>query len=86
VSESFTIAYRFRGPETSGNGGYTAEAPVVLGRMAAVVPRPIPVGAGGVAVGWPLGRDGRKLHSGTALFAADGTLLGYARQTWIVLG
>ncbi len=45
---------------------------------------PIPVGAAGIAVGWPLGRDGRKLYSGTAFFAADGRLHGFARQTWIV--
>ncbi|MBN2114637.1 MAG: hypothetical protein JW785_11000 [Acidimicrobiia bacterium] len=57
---------------------------VVLGRMAARVLRPMPVGAGGLAIGWPLGRDGRKLYSGTALFSPDGRLYGFARQTWIV--
>lgn len=62
------------------------ERPVVLGRMAARLVHPIPVGADCLAVGWPLGREGRKLFSGTALFALDGTLLGCGRQTWIVLG
>jgi hypothetical protein len=56
----------------------------VLGRMAARLLAPVPVGSGGVAVGWPLGREGRKLYSGTALFDAAGTLQGLARQTWIV--
>lgn len=57
---------------------------VVLGRMAARVLEPMPVGAAGIAIGWPLGRDGRKLYSGTALFSPDGYLHGFARQTWIV--
>lgn len=61
------------------------ERPVVLGRMAARLLRPIPVGADCVAAGWPLGREGRKLFSGTALFGPDGVLYGFGRQTWIVL-
>ena len=58
---------------------------VVLGRMAARVLRPLPADVAGVAVGWPLGRDGRKLFSGTAFFGSDGSPYGYARQTWIVM-
>lgn len=58
---------------------------VVLGRMAARVTAPFPAGGSGVAVAWPLGREGRKLYSGTALFGDDGRLHGCARQTWIVL-
>jgi hypothetical protein len=58
---------------------------VVLGRMAARVLVPVPVGTSGVAVGWPLGREGRKLYSGTALFDGSGRLHAYARQTWIVM-
>jgi len=42
------------------------------------------VGASGVAVGWPLGREGRKLYSGTAFFGPGGRLHGSARQPWIV--
>ena len=60
--------------------------PVVLGRMATRLARPIPVGLDGLAVGWSLGREGRKLFSGTALFGLDGTLYGWGKQTWIVLG
>ena len=63
----------------------TEETGVVLGRMAARVTAPFPAGGAGVAAGWPLGREGRKLYSGTALFGADGRLHGCARQTWIVL-
>jgi len=61
------------------------ETGVVLGRMAARLLAPFPVGGFGVAVGWPLGREGRKLYSGTALFGPGGRLHGWARQTWIVL-
>lgn len=61
------------------------ETGVVLGRMAARVTAPFPAGGAGVVAGWPLGREGRKLYSGTALFGSDGRLHGCARQTWIVL-
>jgi hypothetical protein len=61
------------------------ETGVVLGRMATRVLAPFPVGGHGVAVGWPLGREGRKLYSGTALFGPGGRLHGLARQIWIVL-
>jgi hypothetical protein len=66
-------------------GRHLKGGPVVLGRMAAHLVRPIPMGAAGVAVGWPLGQEGRKLYSGTAVFGPDGALHGYARQTWIVV-
>ena len=61
------------------------DQPVVLGRMAAAVTGSVRPGDRTIATGWELGREGRKLFSGTALFRADGTLLGRARQTWIVL-
>ena len=56
----------------------------VLGRLAARIehlPRP---DERCVVMGWPLGQDGRKLYAGTAVFGADGRLLGSARATWIV--
>lgn len=62
------------------------ERPVVLGRMAARLLNPIPLGTDLLAIGWPLGREGRKLFSGTAVYRPDGTLYGIGRQTWIVLG
>jgi hypothetical protein len=61
------------------------DQPVVLGRMVAAVTGSIRAGDRAIAAGWELGREGRKLFSGTALFAVDGTQLGRARQTWIVL-
>jgi hypothetical protein len=38
-----------------------------------------------VLVAWGLGRSGRKLHAGTALFDAGGRLRGRSAQTWIVI-
>ena len=35
-----------------------------------------------VVTGWQIDRDGRKLFAGTALAAADGTVLARARATW----
>ncbi|MCB2224724.1 MAG: hypothetical protein KQH83_11205 [Actinobacteria bacterium] len=61
------------------------DRPVVLGRMAAVLERPAPDDGEYVAMGWPIGVEGRKLFSGTVLYGADGTRHGWATQTWIVL-
>jgi hypothetical protein len=64
--------------------GAEGRGDIVLGRMTARVHRVPEAGEECVAASWPLGEDGRKLHAGTALFAADGDLLALARQTWIV--
>jgi hypothetical protein len=63
--------------------GAEGRGETVLGRMAARVLHVPDVGARCVVLSWPLGEDGRKLFAGTALFAEDGELLAYARQTWI---
>ena len=36
-----------------------------------------------VVAGWPIERDGRKLHAGTALYGEDGEVLALSRQLWI---
>ena len=59
--------------------------PVVLGRMAARLLAGVQVGETYLSVGWPIERDGRKLYAGTALFTGTGDLVGYARQTWVVI-
>jgi hypothetical protein len=68
-------------------GAYATGVPgrgtVVLGRLAARVERVSEPGERCVAVGWPLGSDGRKHAAGTALFSAAGELLGLARALWI---
>jgi hypothetical protein len=55
----------------------------LLGRLVARIDRAPRIDEPCVAVGWLLGRDGRKIHAGSALYAADGELLGLARATWI---
>jgi hypothetical protein len=68
--------------------GYFATAqpdyPVaLLGRMTAELLGSVHVDEPCVVIGWSLGREGRKLRAGTALFGADGGLRGRAHQTWI---
>jgi hypothetical protein len=57
----------------------------VLGRLAAVIDAEVEVGMSCVAIGWPIGREGRKLFAGSALFSEHGDLLAHARATWIEL-
>lgn len=67
--------------------GMQAAAPervtALLGRLGAHIHRRPRVGEPCVATGWLLGRDGRKIHAATAIFSADGELLGASRATWI---
>ncbi|RLC58141.1 MAG: hypothetical protein DRI30_03085 [Chloroflexi bacterium] len=56
---------------------------VVLGRLTVRIMTPPRAGERYVVSGWPLGEDGRKLFSGTALHSADGTLYAAARAVWI---
>lgn len=56
----------------------------LLARMTGRVDRLPADGERCVVVGWSLGEDGRKLHAGTALVAADGEVLAVSRQLWIV--
>jgi hypothetical protein len=59
--------------------------PTVLGRMAARIDAQVRPGSPCVVCGWEIGVDGRKRHTGTALFSESGKLLGTARATWIEL-
>ena len=61
----------------------SAGRPAVLGRLAARILAPVLPGERCVVIGWPLGGDGRKLYSGTALFGEDGGLRAFARATWV---
>lgn len=56
---------------------------ILLGRFEVELTAPVRVGERCVVIGWPLGKDGRKIHSGTAVFGADGRLCGKARAIWI---
>lgn len=59
------------------------DRPAVLARFEVRIDVPARIGQPHVLVAWELGRDGRKLHSASALLAADGTILGRARALWI---
>jgi hypothetical protein len=59
--------------------------PFVLGRFAVRIPGPVRAGAPHAVTGWRVGRDGRKMDAGSAIFTADGELVALARATWIQL-
>jgi len=57
----------------------------LLGRMVGEVDPTIAPGERCVVVGWPIGRSGRKLQAGTAIFDESGTRRGVSLQTWITI-
>lgn len=59
--------------------------PIVLGRLTGRLIAAVRAGEPHVAVAWPLGHDGRKRHSATAIFTAGGGLAAVARALWIEL-
>ena len=60
----------------------SADDVVLLGRLAARLVAPVRQGERYVAMGWPLGSEGRKLYAGSALLAENGELHAVARATW----
>lgn len=64
---------------------FSAKAYLLLGRIAANLFSRVLSGQPCVVLGWPAGRDGRKLFSGSAIFAEDGALLASAQATWIAM-
>ncbi len=56
---------------------------ILLGRLAADLRSPVEVGEPHVVQAWPVSRDGRKLHTASALFTAAGELCAVARAVWI---
>lgn len=59
------------------------ERPVVLGRLAVEIARPVLATETHIVAGWRLGSDGRKHFSGTVIWRADGTPCAWGRATWI---
>jgi hypothetical protein len=57
----------------------------LLGRLAVRIDARPRTGERCVVTGWLIGRDGRKIHCGSALFAETGTLLAVGKATWIEL-
>ncbi|UYM06686.1 hypothetical protein [Solicola gregarius] len=69
-------------------GGWAAhikEKPMVLARMTAALYRRPRIGEECVVLGALRGVERRKNHAATALYAADGELLGRAEQIWITI-
>jgi hypothetical protein len=58
---------------------------IVLGRFVAEVKEGLEPGQNCVTIGWPIGNDGRKLFSGSAIFSERGELLAAGRATWIAV-
>ena len=56
---------------------------VLLGRLAATLIHPVQPGEDHVLISWQTGRNGRKLHTHSALFTASGDLLAAADAVWI---
>jgi hypothetical protein len=87
VPDASTVGPEFVWAALDCPGAYATGVPgrgtVVLGRLAARVDRVPGAGERCVAVGWPLGSEGRKHGAGTALFTAGGELLGLGRALWI---
>lgn len=57
---------------------------MLLGRITGRLEGSIAPGEPVIVLGWQIGREGRKLQSGTALFGADGGLRGIARALWVL--
>jgi hypothetical protein len=57
---------------------------IVTARMIAVIDQPLQVGHRYTVIGWPIAREGRKLHAGTAIFDAAGKVQARSRQLWLI--
>ncbi len=56
---------------------------LVLGQMSVQIHEDISAGEHCIALGWPLGQDGRKLYSASAIVNQDGEVAATAKATWI---
>lgn len=57
--------------------------PVVTGKMAARIEKPIAIGEKCVVIGWAKAHDGRKHQTGAAIFDQQGDLCGVSDLLWI---
>jgi hypothetical protein len=71
--------------------GYFAHVPfpaglaALLGELCARIDARVSPGERCIVTGWSLGAEGRKHYAGSAVFAADGSLVALARATWITV-
>jgi hypothetical protein len=61
------------------------ETPIITARMTATIDQALVVGERYVVIGWPIAREGRKLHAGTAIFDVDGRIRARSKQLWLIL-
>ncbi|MCJ9429794.1 hypothetical protein [Kordiimonas marina] len=57
----------------------------LLGRLSAEILAPLKAEGDATVLGWDLGSSGRKHRCGTAIYAADGTLIAKAEGLWITV-
>ena len=57
----------------------------MLGRLTARIVKPVLAGKRYAVIGWRLSTEGRKMHSGSAVFDYDGIICAAARAIWIRL-
>lgn len=57
---------------------------MMTARMTAVIDIALRAGTRYGVMGWPIARDGRKLHAGTAIFDANGVVHARSLQLWLL--
>jgi hypothetical protein len=65
--------------------GLSGDTAILLGRMTASVGVLPAAGDQCLVIAWPDGRDGRKLHAGSALLGPGGEVLAAARAVWLTV-
>src|SRR5262245_37801689 len=82
-----TISPEFVSAALDCPGGFAfphpAEGTILLGELTVQQFQPVLAGQRHVVAGWQILQDGRKHHTGTALFSESGTCLAAARGIWL---
>jgi hypothetical protein len=65
--------------------GLSGDTAILLGRMTASVGVLPAAGDQCLVIAWPDGRDGRKLHAGSALLGPGGEVFAAARAVWLTV-
>jgi len=66
------------------HGGADADDRAVSGRLALHQHAPVSGDALSIVVGWPIGREGRKIFAGAGIFSESGQMLVESRQTLVL--
>jgi hypothetical protein len=57
----------------------------LLGTFAVSIDAPLEIGQQHIVIGWPIGHEGRKYFSGTAVFDLDGNQMATGKAIWITI-